>query len=190
MKKLILLFFCLIWFVQANAQLQDSTLTAKELKKMEKRIKRDSWTPSPKKALLLGLVIPGGGQIHNRRWWKLPFAYAAYTGIILAIDYNSGFYVQFRDAFIAENNNEVHEFTDILSATSIRSFRNKFDKQLQLSYIGLVLAHGLISMEAFVDAHLKTFEVDDDLSFHIQPNVQIHPVTGESIFMLSTIVKF
>lgn len=180
---------CFCW--NLNAQIQDSTLSAKEQRKIERKIKNENWLPSPKKALLLGLTIPGGGQIHNRRWWKLPFVYGIYGGIIYAIDYNGGWFRRFRDAFLAEANSETHEFSGLgLSSNSLRSFRNKFDKQLQLSYLGLFLAHGLISMEGFVDAHLQSFDIDDDLSLRIQPQVIMDPLTAQPFLAIGMRVDF
>lgn len=171
------------------AQQQDSTLSAKS---NQIDIKQPSvFTPEPNKALLLGLLIPGGGQIYNRRWWKLPIVYAAYGGLIYAIDYNNGFFRRFSDAFQAEVNSEVHEFTGSgLSANALRSLRNKFDKQLQLSYIGLVLVHGLIGAEAFVDAHLRSFDIDDDLSILVKPDLQLDPLTQRAYPAVSLVFQF
>jgi hypothetical protein len=126
--------------------------------------------PNPNKALLLAAVIPGGGQMYNKRWWKLPIVYGAYAWMINRIGYNRNYYLRFRDAYIAELKGELHEFSDTrLNAGDLRRIRDQFDKNKQLSYIGLVAVHLVQATEAFVDCHLKTFDVSDDLSVRLKP---------------------
>ncbi|MEZ4932360.1 MAG: DUF5683 domain-containing protein [Saprospiraceae bacterium] len=128
--------------------------------------------PNPKKAIYLSLVFPGGGQIYNKRWWKLPFVYGGYVGLILAIDYNTTGYKAYRDAYIAELAGEPHRFSASgANAGDLRRIRDNFDKNRQLSYIGIVALHMIQTAEAFVDCHLKTFDVSDDLSMRIAPKM-------------------
>lgn len=175
-----------------QAQEQDSTVAAMNNAALPEVV-AEKWMPNPGKALRLGLVLPGAGQIYDRRWWKLPLVYGAYGGIIYAIDYNQGFLNRFKTAFDAEvqNPSEVHEFTPLgLSSTELKAFRDKFDKQLQLSYIGLLLVHGLVSMEAFVDAHLQSFDISDDLSLQLKPDISIDPFTRQPVFSLVGAIGF
>ncbi|MEL7122322.1 MAG: DUF5683 domain-containing protein, partial [Bacteroidota bacterium] len=147
---------------------------------------------NPGKALRLGLVIPGGGQIHNQRWWKLPLVYGAYTGLYLTIDFNQGLYVRFRDALEAKLNDELHEFsgTSFDDVTTLRSLRDRYDKNTQLSYIGAVVAHGLIALEAFIDAHLRDFDISDDLSLKLKPSIQLDPVSLQPVANFGMVVEF
>lgn len=128
--------------------------------------------PNPKKALYLSLAIPGAGQVYNKRWWKLPFVYGGYTLMILAIDHNTSGYKTYRDAYIAELAGEEHAFSQTgLDANDLRQIRDGYDKNRQLSYIGLFALHIIQTAEAFVDCHLKTFDVSDDLSLRIRPDM-------------------
>ncbi|RMG80322.1 MAG: hypothetical protein D6714_14855 [Bacteroidetes bacterium] len=132
--------------------------------------------PNPKKALYLALVFPGGGQIYNKRWWKLPLVYGGLTLSALAIDFNVKRYKIFRDAYIAELAGEEHRFTGTgLDAGDLRRFRDFYDKNRQLSYIGFVAVYLVQGAEAFVDAHLRTFDVSEDLSLKIRPVLQSSP---------------
>jgi hypothetical protein len=193
MKKftlLIILCFGLLEFTQA--QKQDSTASALNNANLPEVVAQ-KWIPNPGKALRLGLVLPGAGQIYDRRWWKLPLVYAAYGGIIYAIDYNQGWLNRFKTAFDAQVQNppEDHEFTPLgLNSTELKAFRDKFDKQLQLSYIGLIIAHGLVSMEAFVDAHLQSFDISDDLTLQVQPEISIDPFTRQPVFSVVGTIDF
>ena len=128
--------------------------------------------PNPKKALFLSFSIRGGGQIYNKRWWKLPFVYGGYTLLIIAIDYNTAGYRFYRDAYIAELAGEPHPLSQSnLDSGDLRRIRDGYDKNRQLSYIGLVAIHLVQTAEAFVDCHLKTFDVSDDLSMKIRPTM-------------------
>ena len=165
----------------------DSTLTQQDTlsKKKEKRakFKRDI---VPKKALIYSLVLPGLGQAYNRRWWKLPLVYGALGGVIYSIDFNTKQYNRLNTALNLKRQDMEHEFTGttIDSETSLKNIRDDFDKNRQLSYIGLVVVYALQSIEAFVDAHLQNFDMDDDLSFKgIKPHFDYHlpinqPVMG------------
>ncbi|MFK8103302.1 MAG: DUF5683 domain-containing protein [Saprospiraceae bacterium] len=137
------------------------------------------WTkdyPSPKKAAILSLILPGTGQIYNKKYWKVPIVYAGIGALVYAIDWNGSRYRQFRDAYIAEVNGEEHEFTDFeISADGLKAIRNSYDKNLQLSYVGMFLVYALNSIDAYVDAHLLRFDVSEDLSLHVNPKLLMTP---------------
>lgn len=162
------------------------TLSGKKKKKQKRtdglwyRVWRQDY-PNPKKALILSFVMPGSGQIYNKRWWKLPLVYGALVGMGIAIDFNSGRYKIFRDAYIADLAMEPHLFSNTgLDAGDLKRFRDFYDKNRQLSYIGFVAVYLVQGAEAFVDAHLRTFDVSEDLSLKISPNLDLSPY-GEPI---------
>lgn len=123
----------------------------------------------PKKALLWS-VVPAGGQIYNRRWWKVPLVFSAFAGMVAAVDYNSSNYSRFQDAYDKQLAGETHEFTGtrLEDANQLRVLRNSFDRNRQLSYVGLFAVFALQGVEAFVDTHLRNFDIDDDLSQRIE----------------------
>lgn len=136
--------------------------------------------PKPKMALLWS-AIPGGGQAYNRRWWKLPLVYGAFIGLGFAIDYNQNYYRDFKEAYLASLNNETHKFsgTSIDTPTALRNLRDSFDKNTQTAYVGILILYTLQSMEAYVDAHLRSFDINDDLSFKLKPALDINGMTGQ-----------
>ncbi len=127
--------------------------------------------PNPKKAVILSLVVPGAGQLYNKRFWKLPLVYGALGGIILVVDFNQSRYRRFRDALNLKREDMEHEFTgtQLDDIATLRNLRDVYDKRTQTAYIFTVIVYGLQAMEAFVDAHLKGFDVEDDLGFRIKP---------------------
>ncbi len=128
--------------------------------------------PVPKKAWLYSLILPGAGQIYNGHWWKTPFVYGALGYMVNRIAFNQNQYKTFNDAYVLALRNEPNEFPGVAVST-LRVFRDRFDKRRQLSYIGLVAAYGLQSIEALVDAHLQNFDVDEDLSIRVKPSLGI-----------------
>lgn len=130
--------------------------------------------PNPKKSALYSLVLPGSGQIYNGNWWKTPFVYAAIGGSIAYLQFNQSRYKRFKTALELELAKKPHEFTGkINSPEALRNLRNKYDKNTQTSYIGVVVVYGIVAIEAFVDAHLQNFDISDDLSIKVKmPGLQ------------------
>lgn len=143
--------------------------------------------PDPKKAGLMSLVIPGSGQVYNKDWWKVPFVYGAIGGLIYAINYNNEQYNRFQTAYQLALAGEENEFTGTSlgqNTRALRSIRDGFDKNRQLSYIGLVAVYLLNGVEAFVAAHLDNFDISDDLSMQVRPELGIDPQTQQPTFGL------
>ena len=136
--------------------------------------------PNPKKALFLSLAIPGGGQFYNRKYWKVPIVWAGYAALIYSAQFNGSNYRILRDAVIAEFDGELHRFSDTgLDVGDLQRLRDQYDKRKQLSYIGLFALHLVQTAEAFVDCHLKTFDVSEDLSLRVGPSFQASPQTKD-----------
>jgi len=129
--------------------------------------------PDPMKAGIMSLVIPGAGQVYNGRWWKVPIVYAAMGGVVYAITWNTEQYNRFQTAYQLKLDDQPHEFTGTSfdNTQALRSIRDTYDKNRQLSYVGLVFVYLLNGIEAFVDAHLQNFDISEDLSLRMQPRL-------------------
>ena len=191
----VLPFFLVLLMGNAGAQIPDTTsLEPEQTIESTNRVESDSLAPAetqidfkkkekfqpvPRKALLYS-IIPGGGQIYNRRWWKLPFVYGALGTTVYFISTNTQAYRRYRDAIrIREDGNDMtkDEFTNddcvqLITTEQMRAFRDVKRKDMETSYIFFFIAYTLTSLEAFVDAHLQTFDVSDDLSLSIKPSIQ------------------
>jgi hypothetical protein len=134
--------------------------------------------PNPKKALLFSLVLPGAGQAYNKGWWKIPIVYGALGGMAYLVDLNATEYLSYKRAYRRQVRGLPHDFTGtrIASASTLQELRNRSNQNMQRAYFGLFAVYGLAAMEAFVDAHLDSFEVSDDLSFHLQPSLEPTPL--------------
>ena len=135
---------------------------------------------NPKKAALRSALLPGLGQIYNKKYWKLPIVYAG-LGISGGIfTYNLKNYKDTRFAYKVKYNMRVNHtdtalFTSIrkelqpLSEESLRFYRDEFRRDIDYSALFFILLWGLNVVDAAVDAHLKAFDVSPDLSLRFKP---------------------
>jgi hypothetical protein len=136
-----------------------------------KQFFRDDY-PNPRKAAFLGLAIPGAGQIYNKKWWKLPFVYGAYAGVYLVYDFNRKEYLRIKDIYLKKLDKDPNNDDPLyarVEAASLRRVRDAYQSRSESALLGLIGVHLLQSAEAFVNAHLMTFDVSDDLSMRIAP---------------------
>jgi len=179
----------------SNLEYPDTAIVAADATATDtaQRPKRKNWFtqdyPSPRKAAILSLAIPGGGQIYNKRWWKLPLVYGAVVGMGLTIDYNQSNYRRLRDALELKRDTMEHEFsgTSIDNERALRSLRDEFDKNTQMAYVGMFLVYTLQALEAFVDAHLKSFDIDDDIGMELKPTLDFNGFNTPTIGLGVTI---
>ena len=169
----------------------DTTLQQKELID-----KWSTWRPNPKRALWLALVIPGGGQIYNRKYWKLPIVYGGLIGCLYAMNWNNTMYKDYSQAFIDLSDNDpgtqsynqfLHLGVQITPANEDRykdifkKRRDKFRRWRDLSFFVLVGVYALSVIDAYVDAELSEFDISDDLSLRIEPTIMNNRSSGNLI---------
>ena len=174
----------------------NSTLT------LSKRQKRDwsTWTPNPKRAIWLALVIPGGGQIYNRKFWKLPIVYGGFLGCIYALTWNNMMYKDYSQAYLdimdddpttASYNKFLHLGRTIDDSNISRYkeiFRNRKDKYRRWRDMSLFVMIGIYALsviDAYVDAELSVFDISKDLSLKVQPTVIGNPMSENPIYASS-----
>lgn len=114
----------------------------------------------PGKAMLLGLVVPSGGQIYNKRWWKVPLALGIEGLLINNIYINQTQYTTYRDLVVEGLKNQIDP--SLISAYRIR--RDAYRQRSEYAWVVGIIGHLVIAMEAYVDRHLMTFDVSEDLS--------------------------
>ncbi|WP_276501486.1 DUF5683 domain-containing protein [Terrimonas pollutisoli] len=151
---------------------------------------------NPKKAALRSAILPGWGQVYNKKYWKLPIVYGALgiTGYIFFDNINT--YREYREAYKIRYKaalpvpdsigyNELKEIYKIIEPNSIRAARDEFRRYIDYSVLFFILFWGLNVVDAAVDSHLKSFDVSPDLSFRFKPgHSEMAGTTGLS-FVLS-----
>lgn len=150
--------------------------------------KRDwgKWRPSAKKAMWLAIVLPGAGQIYNRKYWKLPIIYGGMVGCAYALTWNNQMYHDYSQAYLdimdsdpntASYNQFLHLGTTITEANKsqyeqiFKKRKDKFRKWRDLSVFCLIGVYALSIIDAYVDASLSEFDISDDLSLRVAPTV-------------------
>jgi hypothetical protein len=132
---------------------------------------------NPRTAIIRSAILPGWGQITNKKYWKLPLVYGALGTTAVIFFRNVTQFKEARDAYTNaidgndQNDNLIPEpyFTVRFQPERIRTFRNQVRQNVDYSVLFFILFWGLNVVDAAVDAHLKTFDVSDNLSLQIKP---------------------
>ncbi|MFD2512407.1 DUF5683 domain-containing protein [Pontibacter locisalis] len=133
----------------------------------------------PAKAALFSAIVPGAGQIYNKAYWKVPIVWGAGVALGYFIIDNNEKYQDFRQALVQRNRDSTDVFRDdpiygIQRSTgtqNLRYSRDFYRRNRDLTIMLSVLAYGLNIAEAYVHAHLKEFDVSEDLAIRIKPDL-------------------
>ncbi len=141
----------------------------------------------PKKATIFALAAPGGGQIYNRDYWKLPIVYGAFGAAIYTIHWNSLRYNDFLKPYLtsvdpntglATGKSEYEVYVRgkdeirTLSLDQVKRGKTFYRRYREYGYVILAAVYALSVVEANVAAHLKTFDMTEDLTFRLEPSVE------------------
>ena len=175
--------------IEHTLQPADSANLAKLNKQLQPaRKKRDwsTWRPDTKRAMWLALVLPGAGQIYNRKYWKLPIIYGGFVGCAYAITWNNQMYHDYSQAYMDimdddPNTQSYNQFLHLgatIDASNIdrykEIFRKRKDKYRRWRDMGMFVMIGVYAfsvIDAYVDASLSEFDISDDLTLRVEPAV-------------------
>ena len=143
------------------------------------------WIPDPKKAMWLAIVFPGGGQIYNRKYWKLPLIYGGFIGCIYALSWNGSMYRDYSQAYIdiMDNDPNTKSYENFLPASYdvearkeylqnlFKRKKNYFRRYRDLSLFCMIGVYLLSIVDAYVDAELSSFDITKDLTMKVSPAV-------------------
>jgi hypothetical protein len=129
---------------------------------------------SPKKAAAFSAILPGSGQIYNKKYWKVPIVYAGFVGLAYSFQFNQSRYVKYRDALkyrLDDDPSTTDAYIGIYDDEDLTNLYQYYHRYRDLTVIGAAALYLLNIVDAAVDAHLFTFNVSDDLSLNIQPTL-------------------
>lgn len=161
---------------------------------------------APSKAAFYSAVFPGLGQIYNKRYWKVPLVYAAIGTGIYVYDFNNQRYKRFRNAFKSRQagfrNDEFYYINpdadnlpiepDFLDSDDLENQQERFQRDRDLALVVTIIMYALNIVDANVDAHLKQFNIDDDLSMDMEfnPYIDLNPITNNPNYGMALVIKF
>lgn len=130
---------------------------------------------NPHTATMRSAILPGLGQVYNKKYWKVPIVFGALGTTAAIYLYNIDTYRALKQSYIyitdtfPANNVLIDARFSNLSPTAIRSYRDSFRQNIDYAVLFFLLFWGLNVVDAAVDAHLKAFDVNDNLSLQIKP---------------------
>jgi hypothetical protein len=132
--------------------------------------------PNPRKALILSLILPGSGQAYNRKWWKIPIVYGALGGVGYWEITQIKEYKVLKSSYKALVDDDPATIPDArwikYDKVTLKANRDISRKNLERSSLILGLMYLLAVTDAFVDAHMYSFDVSEDLSLQFCPKMQ------------------
>jgi hypothetical protein len=153
---------------------------AQELKGVEKYDTSLMLIHSPKKASFYSAVIPGLGQIYNKKYWKVPILYAGIGALIYSISFNHGYYQKFKKCYISHTDGDPetnYDFSYLGVWTTnqpdenIRSAMDFYRRYRDMSVLGLAGLYLANIIDATVDAYFFDYDVSQDLAIRIKPTL-------------------
>lgn len=146
-----------------------------------KRIK--TWRPDPKKATWLALIIPGGGQIYNRKYWKLPIVYGGFVGCLYAYNWNGQMYKDYRQAYldIMDSDPNTDSYKDFFRPgydfdankeylkNVFKKRKDRYRRWRDMSIFAFIGVYAVSVVDAYVDAQLSSFDITEDINLTIEP---------------------
>ena len=156
------------------------------------------WKPDAMRAVWMGAIIPGYGQIYNRSYWKLPIVYSAFFGCAYAITWTNGIYTDYKTAYrdiLTDKSNGTLADDDSKSyiailpegytlsrvggydtwTNTLKNRQNTYRRYRDLSIVAAVLVYALSLVDAYVDAQLFDYDISDDLSLQMDPTLNHDP---------------
>jgi len=157
---------------------------------------------APSKAAFYSAVLPGLGQAYNKRYWKIPIVIGAIGVGIYAYKFNDDLYDRYRTAFKRRKAGFTDdEFYDVngsgivpgnpdLSDNALQDGQERYQRDRDLALFITLALYALNIIDANVDAHLKQFNVDDNLGLDIKPYLEYNPIVGDPNYGVALTIKF
>jgi len=176
-------------FLTFSDSLRNDSVLLLEGKSVYVPVDTMAFKPNPKRAILFSAIVPGLGQIYNRKYWKLPLVYGGFIGCVYAITWNNTQYTGYKRAFIdflgdPENTDSWKAYVSPSYPADINKWtaqqKTQFSSRLKaqkdyyryyrdMSVVITVGVYALCIIDAYVDAQLFDFDVSPDLSMKAAP---------------------
>jgi len=172
---------CFLAHSVASAQIKDNNSARKDTAKVAvkktpaiKDSARIEIEAMPRRAALKSAMLPGLGQIYNKRWWKVPLVYGGFVGIGLVFEFNQRYYkiflkeAQFRQENPGKTQNVLFAG---YSTEGIISIKDSYRRDRDLSVLAGLGFYAINIIDAYVDAKFFRFDISDELSLQVNPTI-------------------
>lgn len=196
--------------IQQAASRPQSTLSGDSSRVSKKRSATEvsdriaNFKPQPYKATWLAVVLPGAGQIYNRKYWKLPIVYGGIMGCLYAYNWNNQMYSDYRQAFLdimdADPNSKSYESffpsgydfeqNEEYLKNLFKKRKDRYRRWRDLSIFACVGVYLISIIDAYVDAHLSSFDISEDINLSIQPDLMRSNASSNNYYGLNCNISF
>ena len=139
---------------------------------------------SAHKASILSAVVPGAGQVYNKKYWKVPIIYASLATSIFFIKDNQNKLTTYQNAYITRSNGGTDDYIDIYNNSQLLTIVDYYERNRDVSYIIAGAIYLLNIVDASVDAHLFDFDISEDLSLNTTPKIIDTPIGKTTVLSL------
>jgi len=186
MKAILFAFAFVFSLVEQDGLFAQASQDSSAIVETPKKVKKGSiFSGRPGKSMLMSLVVPGAGQIYNKSYLRVPFVWGAVGGVGWVMIFNTKEYNCLRDSYIhridgtpyipANCSSGLRDNIPLYSDEATRIYRDRANTNRQIWIVGFTLVWLLNGVDAFVDAHLKDFDIDEDLSIEIGTRFEDDP---------------
>lgn len=151
-------------------------------------IRENMWVPNSNTSTWLAVVFPGGGQIYNRKYWKLPIIYGGFVGCAYALTWNNKTFKDYSQAYfdIMDGDLKTNSYRDFISPSAwdsieegtdnryssfLKRGKDRFRRYRDMSIFAFIGVYLISIIDAYVDAELSDFDISPDLSLRFEPAV-------------------
>lgn len=173
---------------ELTAPIDTANLIPEDGKKDKKQLYPETkkvFIPNSAKATWMAVIFPGGGQIYNRKYWKLPIVYGGFVGCAYALTWNGQMYDDYSQAYldIMDDNPDTDSFLDFLPPgynvdanmeylkKVIKRKKDFYRRNRDLSIFAFIGVYLVSIIDAYVDAELASFDISKDLSMKMKPTI-------------------
>lgn len=139
---------------------------------------------SARRASILSAILPGAGQVYNKKYWKVPVIYASFAAGIYFINENQTKLDSYKNAYITRTNGGIDDYYEVYDSNQLITIMDYYERNRDISYIITSAIYLLNIVDASVDAHLFHYEINEDLSLEWHPSIHSDRDGGKALLTL------
>lgn len=134
----------------------------------------------PRKALMYAAILPGLGQVYNKKYWKLPLVYGGFIGFGYGINFYQKAYTKYKSELFYILETGASKSASGYTEGQLRLGVDRARRERDFMIILMAGMYLLQMVDAHVDAHLKEFDLNPNLHVRLQPIMETDMLTGRS----------